>query len=148
MDNRISLFQLVSLQCLKAIITPEIGLRYFCDENHRLLLAGLRSACPLVKMQILEVMSGLSMYSYFEYYTYSFHTSSPASPNAQQRNNSRNFIAKLSSVNEFFVQKRLFHGNPNEINCSCLQIHSRFVSTISLFSRELFGDKKMTDRPR
>ena len=71
MNLQNGIYKMVAVQCLKAVITPEIGLRYFCDENHSILVNGLKSDNPLVKKQILEVMCGLSLYSYFEYFSYS-----------------------------------------------------------------------------
>ena len=70
MNLQNGIYKMVAVQCLKAVITPEIGLRYFCDENHSILVNGLKSDNPLVKKQILEVMCGLSLYSYFEYFSY------------------------------------------------------------------------------
>ena len=47
MNLQNGIYKMVAVQCLKAVITPEIGLRYFCDENHSILVNGLRSDNPL-----------------------------------------------------------------------------------------------------
>ena len=76
-----SIFQIVAVHCLKAIITPEIGLRYFCDQDHAVIVNCLNSPSSIVTLQILEVMCGLCRYSYSEYLSYTNSSNDSSRPN-------------------------------------------------------------------